>query len=944
MDLIRLAWSRLRGDARRSVATFAAVAVAVSSFLVLAASTATQQATVTETAEANYRSAYDVLVRPKGSALQKERVEGLVRSNYLSGTFGGLTLDQLAAIRSIRGVEVAAPIAMLGYHYQAIPITVDAAPFLKSAGRTLLRWSTTILARNGTATAPGPAGYRYQTDQKLHGLNASWESKGDHDKPPAWVDGGLWEVREGKNSYPCPELREEASTPFQPEALWDGGRCLSTKAPELKRQSVIRLSIVYPMLIAAIDPTAEAALVGLDRTVLQGRYLDRTDTFRAGDSIAGADNHEPDIVPAMLAGSQAADYQLRLRIDRLPDSVSSQLGAIAKDGNRALIESAKATSTVAEVTMDAAQLYAEKVPQLLNVGEMDPDAAKLFTTKLWRPADVAYQPGTPLRPVATEIDPKLWQATFISQDNGFEQVPFTAQDTSYRDTTAYTVADPDSNSSSGTQIDFDVVGTYDPTGIREFSGLSAVPLETYTAPELVGADDASTRALGDQPMRSDLNIGGYLQQTPALLIPLDGLKAFRSDRLGVFDPDDYSQTGDFDDSAPISAIRIRVAGVTGMDQASRQRIADVVAAITEVVDTDVDITAGSSPELLPVTLPATTLGSPALNLSEPWSRKGVALQIVDAVDAKSLLLFALILVSSGLTVAISAGAAVRARRKELGILAAIGWSPGRRRRAVLAELAILGGAAGLIGAIVAWPLALAAQARFDWLRAAIAVPGAVLLTLAAGGVAAWRSGTVRPIDALRPLERAGGRQLLPLRGGLTFGLTRILRRPGRALLGSVAIALGVAPLLVLIGLERAFRGRVVGTLLGNAVAVLVRPQDLVASVVLAVLGLVAVSLILFLNLAEDSRTYASLQAIGWRQSWLARSLAVQALTIVGLGTTLGLAGGLGIMIWLTETVPTDVIAVAATIATSAAVATLLAALIPAAALRRLPTARLLAEE
>jgi len=164
------------------------------------------------------------------------------------------------------------------------------------------------------------------------------------------------------------------------------------------------------------------------------------------------------------------------------------------------------------------------------------------------------------------------------------------------------------------------------------------------------------------------------------------------------------------------------------------------------------------------------------------------------------------------------------------------------------------------------------------------------------------------------------------------------------MLGSIAIALPVTSLLVLTSLAQVFSGRVVGTVLGDTVAILVRPQDLVAGAFLGLLGLGAVGLILFLNLAEDAPMYASLQAIGWRQSWLASSLSVQAAAIGVLGSAIGLATGLGIMLWLTETIPAEVVRIAGlTVATTLA-ATLLVSLAPAAALRHLPTARLLAEE
>ncbi len=957
MELVRFAWSRIRGDLRRSLATFAAITIAVTSFVVLAASTATQQAAVTETAEANYRAAYDILVRPKGSALEKERVEGLVRSNYLSGTFGGLTLKQYEAIKAIRGVEVAAPIAMLGYEYQQIPVVIDTKSLLADSGQTLLRYRSEITARNGTAKAPGPSGYRYQTDRELKYYEGNLLELKDGELGRY----GQWEVADGSVKYPCPISEEEPtlSGPFDPATLWQQGRCMSTRPGQASGSgnTEIPLEVTYPMLIAAVDPAAEAALVGLDSAVYEGRYFTAEDTFTPGDKVPAQGNgeHYPDVVPVVLAGTQDADYQLHVTLESLPRSVIDQLG---KDVNlehvRTLIQHADATAVVQDRTIDASTLYADHIKGLTanqpapeQTGE-DPAEFPLSLRKLWRPADVTYQPGSPLRPVTVGVDKTQWRAVFESSNSGFETVPFTAQDTSYRSTAAYTVHEYSHGSNSsgigGNAINFQVVGKFDPAGIKEFSGLSAVPLETYRAPSLVGADQASREALGDQAMRGDLNVAGYLQQTPSILIPLNAIGAFRSNRLGVFDPEDFKQVADFDDTAPVSAVRVRVGGVTGMDQASRERIAAVAASITDAVGADVDITIGSSPEMQQAHLPATTLGSPSLNLVEPWSRKGVAIQIVAAIDAKSLLLFGLILISSALTVAISAGAAVRARRRELGILAAIGWTAARRRNAILAELTIIGAAAGILGAVLSWPLALLAQARFDWQQAVLAVVAATILAPVAGSAAAWRAGRVHPIEALRATERGGGRRTLPLWGGVSLGVIRILRRPGRLLLGSVAIALPVTSLLVLTSLSQVFSGRVVGTLLGDTVAILVRPQDLVAGAFLGLLGLGALALILFLNIAEDAPMYASLQAIGWRQAWLARSLSVQAITIGLVGSAIGLAAGLGIMLWLTETIPTQVVQISAiTVATTLA-ATLLVSLGPAAALRHLPTARLLAEE
>ena len=84
--------------------------------------------------------------------------------------------------------------------------------------------------------------------------------------------------------------------------------------------------------------------------------------------------------------------------------------------------------------------------------------------------------------------------------------------------------------------------------------------------------------------------------------------------------------------------------------------------------------------------------------------------------------------------------------------------------------------------------------------------------------------------------------------------------------------------------------------------------------------------------------------MGWRQSWLARSLGVQALAIGVVGSALGLAAGLAVMAWLTEAIPPEVTRIAAWVIAGTLLAAVLVALLPAAALRRLPTARLLAED
>ncbi|HEY6479623.1 MAG TPA: hypothetical protein VIZ00_06320 [Streptosporangiaceae bacterium] len=103
------------------------ILVATASFVVLTGAAHPTQLRTAGAVGHNYRSAYDILVRPRGSTTALERSRGLVRPNYLSGIFGGISLRQYHLIEHLPGVKVAAPIAMIGYIVPrvTIPLTVQ---------------------------------------------------------------------------------------------------------------------------------------------------------------------------------------------------------------------------------------------------------------------------------------------------------------------------------------------------------------------------------------------------------------------------------------------------------------------------------------------------------------------------------------------------------------------------------------------------------------------------------------------------------------------------------------------------------------------------------------------------------------------------------------------------------------------------------------------------
>ena len=131
--------------------------------------------------------------------------------------------------------------------------------------------------------------------------------------------------------------------------------------------------------------------------------------------------------------------------------------------------------------------------------------------------------------------------------------------------------------------------------------------------------------------------------------------------------------------------------------------------------------------------------------------------MLNAVDAKSVVLFVLVLVVCVLFLANGAYASVRSRRTELGVLACLGWGRAALFRLVLGELALVGLATGVIGAALAEILALALRLDLLWWHALLVIPIALGLACIAGLAPAYAATRGRPLDAVYSVAGGGGR-------------------------------------------------------------------------------------------------------------------------------------------------------------------------------------------
>ncbi|MFJ3671120.1 FtsX-like permease family protein [Streptomyces sp. NPDC090106] len=878
--------SQLRRRRARALALTSAILVAATGFTLLTSTVTTSQARTTGLVEDSARSAYDILVRPPGTGTAVERERGLVEANFLSGVFGGITLGQYERIKDLAGVETAAPVANVGYLMVQSTVPVDVSAFRDSdEPAQLLRLTPRLTV--GLGSYPVADQYVYLTrnpivtHQKWNKDETLWPGL-QHEIDGADRYAVCWFYNEDKKGDTYDILGERLPQPLfvwnpvPKSAFTPDARSRMTCVPG-DGEAVARVPVAYPVLLSAIDPVAEDALVGLRSAVSSGRMLTAKDRpFWGPDAFdlnpVESERQHDWQVPVVLSDRALTAGTLEATVRRLdvgdPATLAARLSSPrAHDFVNALkgTELGRAGADLGAGLRTVTTADDFEIPVYWTVGPVDYAPTGDGLTARTRPAQ----------------SPDLWKTNW--EDGLVANVPEENEGTQYREVTAHasttcmnTKSCDYENAGRGATPILNIVGRYDTDRLRGFSTLSQVPLETYRSPQVTGADERSRALLGDRPLLPDRNLGGYLSPPPTLLTTMDSLSVITHSR----------RKPTAQEKAPVSAVRIRVAGVTGVDPASRARVNSVAGQIRAAYpNLQVDVTVGSSPAPQTVALPQN------VKVTEYWVAKGVALRILRAVDTKSAVLFGLVLVVCALFVGQAALASVRSRRSEIGTLRCVGWSASEILRLILGELAVIGLGAGTLGALLARGLGALLGLPVSTAKAALVLPVALLLTLAAGLLPAWRATRVQPLDAVTP-PVTGARRAAGARSVVGLALNNLVRVPGRTALGAAGLALGVAAFTVLLTLTLAFQGEVAGSLLGNAVVAQARAADYLSVALTLLLGAAGAVDVLILSLRERAADLAVLSASGWSRRELGRLALYEGAGLALLGGITGAAAGL----------------------------------------------------
>lgn len=847
--VLRNFWARQE----RAALVVASAALIAATFALFASASSEMTVTADQALSRYWRTTYDILVRPHGVVTEIERRYGLVEANHLSGTPGGITFEQYERIRGIPEVEVAAPIAMLGYLRRGPPLVGIRDPLPDG----IYRVSATATIWDGYWSLPATSGPYYGVYFQ-DGLGAQ----------EIWSESSRLKL-----------------VPLGCTDVWG----LAVQTPYFEDKA----------LLVAVDPEQEARLIHLDQMVVEGDYP-------RSDAPVILNRWGAPIVPLLLNVHDYVSEMLTIRIERVD----------AFDGEPKLLDGLKAIAgpeeieaaprrVVWEETLPVRQVWRTLWPLLyISGGEVEASFpyVRQFMGHIYAPAPVRYRvmqhppPALPEELLVLEAVPVGTTSTEQRHEREEASPPDVAELLDLvrwrrSPELLFRRLEPQE------EVWFEpyVRGLFEVDALKALGDASPnqVPLETYFPPLVtLRYDEAGRPVEPPATLRPSLNAEGYLVSPPDMLITLDAARYLLTEgciewvsvKGTPYFREEHTECSPSQEDI-ISAIRVRVGGISELTPQTQARIEDVAQRIVELTGLHVDIMVGSSPQPVLVHIPG--YGEvPGLGyVEEGWVQKGVATLVTTGINRADALLFSVMLVACLLYLFNATFVSVLGRLPEFGVMRALGWRSRTLFGLVLSEALVLGLISGALGTLLALGIGRAFALPVPLARIALLAPLGGSVFVLGTLLPAWWAAHAAPAPVISTGEAAAIKRVPGGSNLLGYAVGSALRRPARTLAGLAGLALA-AGLLVLLKLAMdGLNSILYGTLLGTWIRTQIRPYHFTMGAVMLLASALGVAELMLLNITQRRREIGLLVALGWRRVDLFRVFLAES----GL---IGLTGGL----------------------------------------------------
>ncbi|TRY23579.1 FtsX-like permease family protein [Brevibacillus sp. LEMMJ03] len=805
--------------------------------------TESSSGTTQDILQKRWKAAYHLVVRPPDTRSVTER-DGLLEPNYLSGLHGGISLADYEAIKRMPEVEVAAPLAPVGYDTTVFWFGKISKPEQPGIYRHVVE----VYADDGVQPNLMMQQTRYYTVGPW-GMPTDWEQ--------ALRDYGVetWILDMG------------------------GG--------------------INPLLVVGIDPQAEAALVGLDQAVLpigKSRYFteqDKVTTIDAGDGRKVMN------VPILMSSRMDSDLQVIYRYERLDlpfatsEDANRTMEEVKKNGGVSYLHQQKSAGERLEYVFDSRQMHQLILASLSGV---DPETGKPFSRYdhggqsaalaglfLEKPSSLS------LRKVSSPY-PERWPY-------GYEAIPVQPNIPAELQT-YFLLMKPERypNSFRSTQFFVDWknkditpywIGFYDPEKLRiSKEPDSELPMETYrpaTGRLVLDKDDKPLNP--PVQVKPTNNPFGLLTSPPLLLTTLEAAAELLGDK-------------------PIAAIRLKVKGVQEVSEENREKLELLAREIENKTGLIVDITLGSSPQPVLVHIPKNGTYDELGWMEQFFIKLGTAFTLVQETKLGFSGVIGIVMLVAVAYVFATNLVTLYARIDEFGLLLAVGWRPGRVAGMMFVEAALLGGGAALVSWAIAGFAVWQQQAAVPvWRILFIGLCGLVIYVLAAIP-AAWLVRKIPPHVIMRYGEmRPVTRRTVRVKGTFSLALGHLLARYRRCLLSVFAMAVPTCFLVFYEFVTNRLQGVLYTSWLGQYVAVEIGDAHYIAMILALALAVLTTAEIMWQNVMERKAELLLLKAVGWRSGAIFRLIVWEGVMCGLLASGCGLALGYALIAWMYRQLP-----------------------------------------
>ncbi len=846
-------------------------ALASSGFLLAACalilSSATTQTTLVRANQIisqNWRPTYDLVVLPPQAKVPADQ---RVAADLLAGHGGGISVQQYEQIKQLPGIEIAAPIAYVGY----------------------IRMPTPELY----FTLPGfPSGY-YQLDWVLTAFNGQRQIVELQETDVVYITSG-------SDTSPVTDTTSQQL----PDVLQALGGQLSMVLNETQDTLLGPLDTpaTGTFLLAGIDPQAENQLVHLDKSVRSGRMLTEQDAVHLDKRIPGNPVYDPvlhkslpyDAIPMLIHRKLPGQIALHLTLTLLYHGTMTPEQIKAKGGIPYL-----------QQRTDKQVIFHGAVPLVQNDPQRFSGASLIWNDHSWQhivsssKQGIVATYGLDFDSASTPAGLSYKLATAPDGSPAYQLVPkgtLEAEGT-FRDLTSLqTVKNANSISQSGPDVfyDYEAVGEFTDNGLAAQinNPLNWLPENTYTVPPVVARYDARGHPVKPTVLIPTTNPAGFIVQPPLALTTIAAARELVGDHC-------------------ISAIRVRVAGVVTPSQESWKHIQQVAQEIHQQTGLQVVVTLGSSPQLTQVYVPGIPVGfqgstqaiAPIGWVDERWIHIGVGLVYLNQLGSTRLLLLGAVLAVCLGYLAVAFSALVSSQRRDFAVLSVLGWRPWQPIRLFLAQALLLAIGGGIVGLGLALLIATLLEATPLWLVVIWTIPVMLLFALISVIHPLWQLWHMHPAELLRAgsTVSTGKSKLLGSRFGTLFMPigTLVLRNMGRSrtrtLVTIVSLFLSASLLVLMFNGVLAFHQALQGTLLGDYVLLQTAVPQIAGCVIAVVLTFLSVADLLLLQVRERQKEVGLLQAVGWRPWAIQRLFLQEGLILAILGTVPGVLLSLWIL-------------------------------------------------